>query len=225
MGGLLSVRADIDLNGFLAVTLNHDSTISFINPQVALNITKLESIVVLPGRGADWALTPDKNWLFVSLPDQSSVAVVNTVTRKLEKTIPVGAGSRPRRVALSADGRRLWVSLDGSPQVAVIDTAERKLLTTVGTDGGLHSFAFTPDGRFAYVSNSDGERVTAFNAATLRKVADIVVGKTPGPIAYSKASGKIYVATINDGHVAVIDPARQTSVARVPVGTGVVSPT
>ena len=160
MGGLLSVRADIDLNGYLAVTLNHDNTVSFINPQVAFQITKLESIVVLPGRGADWALTPDKDWLFVSLPEQSAVAVINTVTRKLEKTIALDVGTRPRRVALSPDGRRLWVSLDGSPRVAVIDTAERKLLSSVEVGGGgLHSVAFTADGRFAYVSNSGGESV------------------------------------------------------------------
>lgn len=224
MGGLLSVRADIDLNGFLAVTLNHDNTISFINPQVAFQITKLESLVMLPGRGADWALTPDKNWLFVSIPDKSLVAVVNTLTRRLEKTIPVGTGTQPRRVALAPDGRRLWVSLDGSTQVAVIDTAERKLLATVETGGGgLHSFAFTGDGRFAYVSNSDGEKVSAIDASALRKVADIAVGKTPGPIAYSKASRKVYVAAVNGGEVSVIDPARQAVVARVPVGPGVVS--
>jgi YVTN family beta-propeller protein len=224
MGGLLSVRPDIDLNGFLAVTLNHDSTVSFINPQVAFNITKLESIVVLPGRGADWALTPDKNRLFVSIPDRSSVAVINTVTRKLETTIPVGAGAQPRRVALSPDGARLWVSLDGSPRVAVIDAAGRKLLSTVEVGGGgLHSVAFTADGRFAYVSNSDGETVAAVDARSLRKLADINVGKTPGPVAYSKASGKVYAAAVNGGEVAVIDPARQAVVARVPVGPGVVS--
>ncbi|HEX6184508.1 MAG TPA: hypothetical protein VFZ44_11550 [Pyrinomonadaceae bacterium] len=227
MGGLLSVRPDIDLNGFLAVTLNHDKTVSFINPQVSFKITKLESIVMLPGRGADWALTPDKNRLFVSIPDQSAVAVINTLTRKLEKTIPVGADgfkTQPRRVALSPDGTRLWVSLDGSPRVAVIDTAESKLLSTVEVGGGgLHSIAFTPDGRFAYVSNSDGETVTALDARTFRRLADIKVGRTPGPLAYSKASGKVYAASINGGHVAVIDPARQAVVANVPVGPGVVS--
>lgn len=224
MGGLLSVRPDIDLNGYLAVTLNHDSTVSFINPQVAFQITKLESIVVLPGRGADWALTPDKNWLFVTIPTQSSVAVINTVTRRLEKTIPLDAGTRPRRVALSPDGARLWVSLDGSPRVAVLDTAERRLLSTVEVGGGgLHSVAFTSDGRFAYVSNSDGETVTALDARSLRRLADIKVGKTPGPVAYSKASGKVYAAAVNGGHVAVIDPARQAVVASVPVGPGVVA--
>lgn len=224
MGGLLSVRADIDLNGYLAVTLNHDNTVSFINPQIAFQITKLESIVVLPGRGADWALTPDKDWLFVTLPEQSAVAVINAVTRKLEKTIALDMGTRPRRVALSPDGRRLWVSLDGSSRVAVIDTAERKLLASVGVGGsGLHSVAFTADGRFAYVSNSDGESVTAVDARTLDKLAEINVGQTPGPIAYSSAGNKVYVATINGGSIAVIDPAKQAVVANVPVGPGVVA--
>ena len=224
MGGLLSVRADIDLNGYLAVTLNHDNTVSFINPQVAFQITKLESIVVLPGRGADWALTPDKDWLFVTLPEQSAVAVINTVTRKLEKTIALDMGTKPRRVSLSPDGRRLWVSLDDSPRVAVIDTAERKLLSSVEVGGGgLHSVAFTADGRFAYVSNSGGESVTAVDARTLGKLAEINVGQTPGPIAYSSAGNKVYVATINGGRVAVIDPAKQAVVANVPVGPGVVA--
>lgn len=223
MGGLLSVRAEIDLNGYLAVTLNHDNTVSFINPLVAFQITKLESIVVLPGPGADWALTPDKDWLFVSLPEQSAVAVINTVTRKLEQTIALDMGTRPRRVALSPDGRRLWVGLDGSPRVAVIDTAERKLLASIEVGGGLHSVAFTADNRFAYVSNSDGESVSAVDARTLRKLAEISVGQTPGPIAYSPAGNKVYVATVNGGSVAVIDPAKQAVVAHVPVGQGVVA--
>src|SRR5204863_8721175 len=48
-GGLLSARPDIDLNSYMMLTLNHDNTVTFINPQVAFNITKLESIVTLSG--------------------------------------------------------------------------------------------------------------------------------------------------------------------------------
>ena len=33
--GQLSVRADADLNSYLLVTLNHDRTVAFINPQIA----------------------------------------------------------------------------------------------------------------------------------------------------------------------------------------------
>ena len=110
MGGLLSARADIDLNSYLLLTLNHDRTITFINPQIAFSVTKLEGIVELPGVGADWALAKNKETLYVTLPAESSVAVVNTVTKKLVTTLPTGEKTRPMRVALQPDGQYAWVA-------------------------------------------------------------------------------------------------------------------
>src|SRR5919112_1588650 len=66
LGGLLSVRPEVDLNGYTMLTLNHDNTITFINPQIASKVTKLEAIIELPGTGADWALSADKNFLYVT---------------------------------------------------------------------------------------------------------------------------------------------------------------
>jgi YVTN family beta-propeller protein len=223
MGGLLSARADIDLNGYLLVTLNHDRTITFTNPQIAFSRTKLESIVTLPGNGADWVLARNKEHLYVTLPEQSAVAVVNTVTRKLVSTIAVGEKFKPMRIALEPGGNRVWVGLDGAPFVAVIDTKTNQLLRTVGVGGGLHNIAFTPDERFAYVTNSADDTVTAVDTKTLTKVADIAVGKTPVPVAYSTASRLLYVSAINGGTIAAIDPARQQTVATIPVNRGVVA--
>lgn len=67
MSGSLSANTAIDLNRYLLLTLNHDNTVAFINPQVSFATTKLESLVTLPGRGADWALTSDGNLLLVSV--------------------------------------------------------------------------------------------------------------------------------------------------------------
>ena len=223
VGGLLSVRPTIDLNSYAMLTLNHDNTITFINPLISFSVTKLESIVVLPGTGADWALSKDKNFLYVTLPDQSAVAVVNTITRKLVETIKLGERARPMRVAVQPDGRYAWVGLDNSPQVAVIDTATNKLAATVAAGQGLHQIAFTADGRFAYVTNSAADTVTAIDAKTLAKVADIPVGKTPVPVAYSAASRMIYVAAINGASVSVIDPAKQQVVRSIPTRRGVVA--
>ncbi|HXG67999.1 MAG TPA: hypothetical protein VNO70_23075, partial [Blastocatellia bacterium] len=222
-GGLLSVRADIDLNSYLLLTLNHDNTITFINPQVSFNITKLESIIPLPGAGADWALSKNKDALYLTLPELSAVAVINTVTRKLVGTIPVGEKVKPMRIALQPDGRYAWVGLDGSARIAVIDTETNKLAATVPVGAGLHTIAFTADSRFAYVTNSAADTVTAIDTKTLSKVADFTVGKTPVPIAYSSASGLIYVAALNGGAVTVIDPARQQVVKTIPMRRGVVA--
>ena len=91
VGGSLSARADVDLNSYWLLTLNHDKTVSFINPQVSFGGTQLESIVPLPGLGADWAQSPDKRFIYISMPDQSAVAVIDTAARKLLTTISTGA--------------------------------------------------------------------------------------------------------------------------------------
>jgi len=223
MGGLLSARPDVDLNSYLLLTLNHDNTISVINPLVSFSRTQLENLITLPGPGADWALSRNNETLYVTLPEQSSVAVISTVTRKIVTTVPVGDKGRPMRIALDPTGTRVWVGLDNAPAVAVIDAATNKLVGTVEAGAGLHQLAFTPDGQFAYVTNSAADTVTAIDARTLRKLADIPVGKTPVPVAYSTASRMLYVAAINGDAVSVIDPSKQSVVSTVPVKRGTVA--
>lgn len=223
MGGLLSARPDIDLNSYSMVTLNHDKSVTFINPQISFNITKLENIVTLPSTGADWVLSKNKEAIYLTLPDSSAVAIINTITRKITGTVQLDQKSRPTRIALQPDGRYVWVGLDGSPQIAVIDTATGKLKATVAAGEGLHYIAFTPDSRFAYVTNSSADSVTAIDTISLTRVSDIKVGRTPVPIATSSASGSIYVAAINGGEVSVINPAGHRVVKTLPLKRGIVA--
>lgn len=223
MGGLLSARADIDLNSYLLMTLNHDRTITFINPQISFSITKLEGIVELPGAGADWALSKDKETLYVTLPEQSAVAVVNTVTKKLLGTLPTGERTRPVRVALQPDGQYAWVGLDGSPFVAVIDTTTRKLAGRVPVGEGLHTFAFSSDSKYAFVTNSASDTVSVVEVAKLSKLGDVAAGRTPVAVAYSDASRLAYVAGVNGESVSAIDPRALRVVATAPTRRGVVA--
>jgi YVTN family beta-propeller protein len=223
MSGMLSARADIDLNSYSMLTLNHDNTVTFINPQIAFNITKLESIVVLPGEGVDWALSKNRDLLYVTMPARSAVAVVNTITRKLAATIPTGEKSKPTRIAIQPDGRYVWFGLDDSSLVGVIDAATNKLAATLNAGAGLHNIAFTSDSRFAYVTNSAADTVTAIDVKTLSKIGDIAVGKTPVSISFSSAANSVYVASINGGNIAVIDPGKQRVVKTIPLSRGLVA--
>lgn len=223
MGGLLSVRPEIDLNSYLALTLNHDNTITIINPLISFSKTKLEGIVQLPGAGADWVLSPTQEFLYVTLPEQSAVAVVNVITRKIVATITVGEKTKPRRIALQPDGRYVWVGLDDSPFVVAIDTATNKLAATISVGQGLHNLAFTPDSRFVYVTNSAANTVSVIDAMKLARLTDIKVGQTPVAIAYSSASRLIYAASINGATISAIDPARHAVVKSIQTKRGVVA--
>lgn len=222
-GGLLSARAEIDLNSYLVLTINHDKTISVINPLVSFSKTKLESLITLPGTGADWALSKKKELLYVTLPEQSMVAVIDTQTRKIVSQVLTGEKTRPTRIQFQPDGRYLWVGLDGKPSVAVIDPKTNKLASTIAVGEGLHSITFTADSRFAYITNSDSGTVTAIDTNTLSKVAELNVAKTPVAVAYSSASRLIYAASVNGETISVIDPAKQQVIANIGIGRGVVA--
>lgn len=223
VGGLLSTRADVDLNAYKIVTLNHDNTVSFINPQVAFSLTKLEALITLPGAGSGWALSANKDFLYVAMPEQYALAVINTNTKKLTGTVPTGAGRRPVSISLQPDGRYAWVGFDGPPVVVAVDTSTNKVAanTTVGI--GVHDFVFTPDSRFAYVTNGAVGTVSVIDTKSFGKIADISVGRSPGPAAYSSASRLVYVAAAESGAITAIDPAKQKAVASIPTKRGVVA--
>ncbi|NOT85593.1 MAG: YncE family protein [Methylococcaceae bacterium] len=223
VGGGLTAKADIDLNSYLLLMLNHDKTVSFINPQVAFKSTKMESIVELPSVGADWVQSPDKHFVYISMPDQSAVAVINTLSRRLLTTISTGSNTKPTRVVMQPDGRIVWVGLDDSTSVAAIDIATNKFAATIAVGNGLHNLVPTSDSRFVYVSNSKDDTISAIDTQTLTKVADIKVGKTPMAMAYGNASQLVYVAALNGEKISAIDPQTQKIAADIPAQKGIMA--
>lgn len=221
MAGLLATRPDYDLNSYLVLTLNHDKTITLINPQVSFNSTKLENIIPLPGNGIDWVLSSNRDFLYVTMPDVSSVAVIDTATSKLLRTLSTGSNSSPGRIVLQPDGQQVLVGLDGSSGIAAIDTQTNQIVRTIPVGQGLHNIEFTADSHFAYVTNSADNTVTAIDVKRREKIADIPVEGTPTALTYGSASGLVYVSAINGVAVSAIDPEKQAIVAIIPVKHGV----
>ena len=219
--GSLAARPDVDLNSYFLLTLNSDKTISVINPQISFAATKLESLIVLPGNGAGWALSKDARFLYVSIPDIGAVAVVDMTTRRLAATLPTGEQSRPTEIKLQPDGRYVWVGLDGAGEAVAIDTGTNTLAQRVAIGGGLHRIAFTGDGGSVFFSNGADDSVSIVDTARMRKTADVKVGKTPVALAYGSASRRLYVAAINAASIAVIDVDAREKVGEIPVRRGI----
>ncbi len=221
--GQLGVQADVDFNNYLMWVLNHDQSISVINPQIAFSITKLESLIPLPGQGVDWALSPNKEWLYVTMPDLSSVAVVHTLTKTVKKTIAFEKHQRPTRIAFQPDGLSVWVGLDGSSQVAVLDPRTQTMSTLLQVEDGVHTLAFSDDSHWAFITNSAENSITVIDIPTLRPTHHIPVGNTPIAVAYSPITRLAYVGTLNGEALQVIDPAQPKPVHRIPLNRGVVA--
>ncbi|WP_437838234.1 YncE family protein [Sorangium sp. So ce1153] len=218
MAGLLSVRPEVDMNAYFLWTLNRDSTLSVINPQVALGRTKLRSVVSLAGPGVSLALHPDRDRLYVTLRGGRGLAVVDTRRALVKANVPVG--EEPTGVAVAPDGRTVWVGNDGDGTVSVVDARSTDVLRTLRVGPGHHEIAFADGGRAAWITSQRGEAVAVVDVATLEPLGEVAVGEGAVSIAASDEAGVVYVANAERAEVTILDPARRTVAGRVPLKPG-----
>ena len=184
LGGLFSARAEADLNSFILLTLNHDNTITFINPLAGVGTTKLEGLVTLPGAGSDWVLGPTGEFVYVTMPEQSTLVVVNTRSRKISETISFPEGSTPQRVFLQPNGRLAWITFKDAT-IAAIDTTNNKLIAQMPSKPGAKSVAFSSDSKFAFVSSSSANGVSIIDTKTVKAAGEVPIATSAGLISQS----------------------------------------
>ena len=167
INGSLFTPPELDLNTFYVVTLNHNATITVVDPLFGFGGTKLLALVPLAGPGSDWAPGPDGRSIFVAIAEVNQIAVVDTQSWKVAATAP--GGVRPRRLAIQPDGHYVWVA-GGAPGsddwgVTVLTTSEPRVAARIRTGRGASDLAFSDDSRFAFVANSAGGTVSIIDVA------------------------------------------------------------
>ena len=137
-----------------------------------------------PGRGAGFVPFPTSDW-FVT-------------------TIPVGAGAEG--YDLSPDGRELWVANAQAGTVSVIDVAAKKVAETLTVAfRSANRLKFTPDGKYAFISDLGGTDVIVMDAATRKEIKRINVGGGAAGIQMSADGARAFAAVGSRNGVAIID--------------------
>jgi DNA-binding beta-propeller fold protein YncE len=221
LDGSIFSKAELDLNVFYVLVLNHDATISVVDPIFGFGNSKLLALIPLAGRGEDWALSSDQKRLFVSMPEVQQVAVIDTASWQLIRNIEVGF--RPARTALQPDQQYLWVA-DGETTSAdsgvfVIATTELRVVQHIKTGRGIHDLAFSTDSHIAFVSNGADGTVSLIDVRSLTKVSDMATGENPASIAFSPLSQRAYV-TQKSGTIVVIDGTQRRIAKVIPSKAG-----
>lgn len=113
------------------------------------------------------AITPDGRQVYVSNWDSAHasgvLSVIDTTTDTVTRAITLsGIGGGPKGVAVTLDGRTAYVATEGEAanlergKVTVIDTATNKITATITGSPFPTGVTITPDGRHAYVLDTDG---------------------------------------------------------------------
>ncbi len=215
--GQIAVRQPVDdLNGHYVAVLARSPHVAVLDPVKGFGRTRMLTAVPLPAPGADWAATHDDRRLFVTIPDSGTVAVINTLTWRMERLVKTG--SRPDRAARAPDGR-IWVSDEAG--VLVMDPRTLEVVSRAQAGAGPHTLAFSHDGRWAFVAARGAGTVTVLNAATGAAVRQVKTGPAPTGLAWSSARNALFVADETDGSVSVVDPAQDAPAERIAFRPGI----
>jgi DNA-binding beta-propeller fold protein YncE len=222
IGGTLRERPDVDLNSYYILALNKSPDISVIDPLLGFGGSKLLALVMLKSPGEDWALSRDRERLFVTMPLINQVAVVDTRSWKVATNIDTGV--KPASITLQPDQKYLWVVTDGNQGegggVTVIDAVTFKVAAQISTGAGHHEVVISSDNRFAFISNGESGTISIVDVRKLQKINDVKVSANSVSMALSELSKAIYVASETDGTVAVIDEQSQQLLTRMKAKAG-----
>jgi YVTN family beta-propeller protein len=132
------------------------------------------------------SVSPDDRRLYVACNYGNSLQVWNAADLTLLKEIPVGKGAY--NVEPSADGKLVIVTNKKDQSVSLIDAGSLRETARVPTSKKIvHGVAYSPDGRFAYIScesiGADPGAVDVIDLASRKLVGSVAVPGQPTGIA------------------------------------------
>jgi DNA-binding beta-propeller fold protein YncE len=150
------------------------------------------------------AFSPDGALIYVTDDGRGQLAVIGD--RVLRKVF-VGFGAH--HIAVGPKGRRLWIALgERARSIVIVDTVNPQRPRPIGRvdpHGLAHDLAFTPDGRYVWVTYDAGSAIRVFSVLTRRPVATLYGGTPPQHVVFGRAGTVFdrtaYVTSGNDGTV------------------------
>ncbi|QDT73258.1 Phosphoesterase family protein [Lacipirellula limnantheis] len=147
--------------------------------------------------------SPDGKRVFVSLWNQSAVAVFDVVADKF-----VGrwsTASHPTEMTLSPDAKELYVACANGNTVVVLDADTGDTLETINSalypqaphGSTPNSLALSPNGKVLFIANADNNNLAVIDVSERgrsRSLGYIPVGWYPTSVRYSAVDNHIYVA-------------------------------
>src|ERR1022692_3966669 len=138
----------------------------------------------------------------------------------LLRKVPLGAapggGEYFDYITFDAAARRVYLS--HGTEVKVLDADTDKVLGDISGLKRDHGVAIVPELGRGFISDGDAGEVVVFDLKTLKITGHIKTDKDSDSILYDAASKRIFCFNGEPNSVSVIDPAKGTVVATLPLG-------
>jgi YVTN family beta-propeller protein len=162
------------------------------NNEIArIDLTKMEYTAHIPTGGIPrpYAISGDEKTLYVALTKLHGFAIVDIPSGKVSRKVelppapplncPLEVDTPTHGLALTPDGTHLWVTSLADSGVYAYDVKTEEISSMSPVGKCPNWIAFSPDGKYGAVSNSDTEDCSILDVQTRREVARVKVGKGP----------------------------------------------
>ena len=144
---------------------------------------------------------------------------MDLAARRVVRTLPFPAGSKPYMLRVTPDGRHLWVQTVGARTNVVLDAETMAVVQTTPTGQGPVQSAFAPSGgRYGLVTHDADTFVLVLDRETGEAVGRVEVGAPQANASFASDGRLAFVSVSGGDEVVAIDLARLAIVGRVPTG-------
>jgi YVTN family beta-propeller protein len=153
---------------------------------------------------------------YVGLFADNAVAVIDTGTNQVTKTIPIPAG--PHGLVITPDGAKVYVSSDGASTVSVISAASDAVVASIDVGMTPHGLSISHDGKRVVCAGFGTDSVMVIDTGSDQVVARVPVPR-PHNSTISPDGKRAYVGSqqANTPSIAVVDLDAGTVTASVPL--------
>jgi DNA-binding beta-propeller fold protein YncE len=135
------------------------------------------------GRGShSLALSEDNRFAFVTNTEDRTVSVIDVAG--LRKLRDIRLGGKPGALAWSALAKRAYV-LDDTGKISVLEATRDQPTAEIKIEPGLGPIRLSPDGRLAFIIQTDRDLIHILDVSTNRIIQTGKVERAPDQVAFS----------------------------------------
>jgi YVTN family beta-propeller protein len=160
-------------------------------------------------------------WMTEDKQGNNTIAVIDVQTRRKLRDIDLGRFHRPHGIALNAAGDMVFATTERPFGLILADPLSGgKVVRDYDVKGkSPHMVIPTPDGEWAYVSDTDSDCVAAIRLRT-GEVTLIRTGGRPQGGVLSPGAKLLYIVNTGGNKISIIDTASKRVVGEIPTGKG-----
>lgn len=139
--------------------------------------------------------------LYVAVAGEDGIGVIDGMTLRLERIVPLNFGDTPGRLALSPDQSTLYVLNEGSRTLTSIATRSMQENGRTAVGAGPRSLAVDPDNGYIYVACEHEGEVQVFSPPGLMQLSSLMVTAAPTEVVIAEFPRQVFVASSSQNRI------------------------